>query len=86
MSVEMFAAAIATGSPTAMGHIGVPTPFWPGAYFDALPFPDLIMPVARADQGMGNFVEDGVQNLFLTVALNKANRQLDGAVVVHAQP
>jgi hypothetical protein len=43
------------------------------------------MAVAGSDQGVGDLVQEGVQDLLRPVSLDQMGRQLDGATVVHAQ-
>jgi hypothetical protein len=58
---------------------------WFGTDFDALPFPDCIVPMARTNQGVSDLVQDGVQNLFGAVAFHKVDRKFDSAPVVNAE-
>src|SRR5262249_11669769 len=87
MPVKRLAAATAYGLPPALGHIGLTAPSGTCADFDAFHRPDLVVTVARADQGVRYLVQDGVLDLFdRIVPFHEVDGKLDGPAVVDAQP
>jgi hypothetical protein len=83
--LKLLTATVAITLPATARHVSCPTTHWSGTKFDALPFPDRIVSVARTDQGVSDLVEDRVPNLFVAVALHEIHRKFDGAPVVSAK-
>jgi hypothetical protein len=84
--MEIDATGFALRSPAALGHFGRATAFRPCAEFQALSFPDDIVPVTGADQGMGNLVKDRIENFIWPIPLYQVDRKFNGLAVINAQP
>src|SRR5437879_4238921 len=84
--METRVAGIAFRSPTAFGHFGLAAGIRPCADLQAFPLPNGIMPVTRPDQGVGNFVQDRVENFIWSIPLDQMDRQFNGLAVIQAQP
>jgi len=85
VAVEIHAALTALGFPPSFRHFGLSAPYRPGTDFLAFSFPCLAVAMFWSHQGMGDFMQDGVQNLLLAVAQDEMNGKLDSAVVIEAQ-
>ena len=83
--MELPATTIAMTQPASLWHVGISTSYWLGANFDALSFPDRIVPMAGTDQSVGDLVQDGVPNLLVAVALHEIDRKFNGAPVEYAE-
>jgi hypothetical protein len=87
VTVKRLPASTASCPPVAFGHIGLAAPLRPGSDFDALPLPDLVVPMAGANEGMGNLMKDGVPDLFPgVVSLKEVDGEFDRFTGVDAQP
>src|SRR4051794_3419385 len=71
----------APGPPAPLGHVGPPAALRPRPDLQALPPPGGVVPVAGPGQGVGDLVEDPVQNLLRPVPLDQVDGQLDGLVL-----
>jgi hypothetical protein len=84
--MKVSSAATAPSFPPTFRHVSVATPHRPGSDLDALPLPHLVVTVAGTDQGVGNFMQDGVPNLLqLVVPLHEVDGKLDGLPVINAK-
>jgi hypothetical protein len=82
--MKVLAALTAPSLPSPVWHIGLAAPHWPGSDLQALALPYLIVAMPWSHQSMGNFMQDGVQNLFLCVADDEVDGKFDAAATVDA--
>jgi hypothetical protein len=85
IAVEILAALSAPSLPSSSGHFRLAAAHGSGANLQAPACPYLVVAMPWTYQGVGNFVQDGVQDLFLRVAHDKVNGKLDGAATIDAQ-
>ena len=62
--MESFPALAAACPPFSFGHLRLAAAQWLGSNLQAFLFPDPIMAVTMTDQGMSDFMQDGVHDLF----------------------
>lgn len=86
MPVEQLAAVPAIGPPSAFGHVGLAAALRTGPYLQALALPDQVVPMPRTDEGMGDLVQDGVEDLLLPVPRDEVAGKLDRSALVDAEP
>lgn len=85
VAVIFHAAAATSCVPPASRHLGIAAAFRDCSDFEAFSFPSRIVAVARADQSMGDFVQNNVANSFVGVSLYKWQRKLDCPATVNAK-
>src|SRR5271155_5735668 len=75
VAMEALATASTGSLPAARRHVGESAAQRPGADLEALALPDLVVAVTRADQGVGDLVQDGVADLLDgIIALDEIDR------------
>ncbi len=85
IAVKNLAALTTSSLPSALWHFGLSTPHGPGSNGHTLAFPHLIVAMPGSHQGVGNLVQQGVQDFFPLIAPDEVVGKLDGAATVNTQ-